>query len=165
MQEKTLSRYGNSLALVIDKPIRRMLNIGARTKLKLWTDGRRLIVEPLPEVFEPDAPTAPRPGAPRIDTDGERLKIDAFQVGFSLTRRWGMWQEQFDKLYPRKRKLTEYLGWAECFSHQATIEDLETMRRLEACLLARQGGKTWEEATAVALERHPLEGRDPACGF
>jgi antitoxin component of MazEF toxin-antitoxin module len=43
---KKLTRHGNSLALVIDKPILDLLKIGADTQLDISTDGRRLIVAP-----------------------------------------------------------------------------------------------------------------------
>src|ERR1700712_953644 len=43
---KMLTRHGNSLALVIDKPILDLLNIDADTPLEITTDGSRLVVEP-----------------------------------------------------------------------------------------------------------------------
>ena len=44
---KTLSRHGNSLALIIDKPILELLNITEKTKLKLSTDGASIFIKPL----------------------------------------------------------------------------------------------------------------------
>jgi antitoxin MazE len=44
---KTLIRHGNSLALVIDKPILEMLQISADTPLTLTTDGDSLLVSPV----------------------------------------------------------------------------------------------------------------------
>jgi antitoxin component of MazEF toxin-antitoxin module len=41
---KTLTRHGNSLALVIDKPILEQMGIDATTPLTLAFDGRCLIV-------------------------------------------------------------------------------------------------------------------------
>lgn len=43
---KTLTKHGNSLALVIDKPILELLNIDADTPLSIRTDGKSLIIEP-----------------------------------------------------------------------------------------------------------------------
>lgn len=43
---KKLTKHGNSLALVIDKPILDLLNIDTETPLDLSTDGHRLIVAP-----------------------------------------------------------------------------------------------------------------------
>jgi antitoxin MazE len=44
---KTLIQHGNSLALVIDKPILDMLRISADTPLELTTDGDSLLVSPI----------------------------------------------------------------------------------------------------------------------
>ena len=42
---KTLTRHGNSLALVIEKPILELLKIDDQTPLELITDGDLLIVK------------------------------------------------------------------------------------------------------------------------
>ncbi len=44
--KKTLSRYGNSFALIIDKPILELLNISDSTILHISTDGTQLIIRP-----------------------------------------------------------------------------------------------------------------------
>ena len=44
---KTLIQHGNSLALVIDKPILEMLHISADTPLELTTNGDSLLVSPV----------------------------------------------------------------------------------------------------------------------
>ena len=43
---KKLTKHGNSLALVIDRPILDLLKIGVDTPLEITTDGTRLIVAP-----------------------------------------------------------------------------------------------------------------------
>jgi len=43
---KKLTKHGNSLALVIDKPILELLKIDTETALDLSTDGHRLIIAP-----------------------------------------------------------------------------------------------------------------------
>ena len=43
---KKLTRHGNSLALVIDKPVLELLNIDADTPLEITTDGRALVITP-----------------------------------------------------------------------------------------------------------------------
>ena len=43
---KKLTKHGNSLALVIDRPILDLLKIEAETPLDISTDGRQLIVAP-----------------------------------------------------------------------------------------------------------------------
>jgi antitoxin MazE len=44
---KKLSKHGNSLALVIDRPILELLKIDEETALNLSTDGRSLVVSPV----------------------------------------------------------------------------------------------------------------------
>jgi antitoxin MazE len=43
---KKLTRHGNSLALVIDKPILDLLNISRETPLEITTDGQTLTISP-----------------------------------------------------------------------------------------------------------------------
>ena len=44
---KTLIKHGNSLALVIDRPILDLLKIDEETSLDVATDGQTLIVSPV----------------------------------------------------------------------------------------------------------------------
>jgi len=44
---KRMTRHGNSMALVIDKPILDLLNIDADTPLDITTDGEALIITPV----------------------------------------------------------------------------------------------------------------------
>ncbi len=44
---KTLIKHGNSLALVIDKPILEMLQISAETPLELTSNGDVLVIAPI----------------------------------------------------------------------------------------------------------------------
>ena len=43
---KTLTTIGNSLGIIIEKPILDLLHIEKETLLEVRTDGRRLIIEP-----------------------------------------------------------------------------------------------------------------------
>lgn len=43
---KKLTKHGNSLALVIDRPILQLLEIDPDTPLSVTTDGRHLIITP-----------------------------------------------------------------------------------------------------------------------
>jgi antitoxin MazE len=43
---KKLTKVGNSLALIIDRPILELLNLDAQTPLEVHTDGRTLTVSP-----------------------------------------------------------------------------------------------------------------------
>ena len=57
---KKLTKHGNSMALVIDRPILDLLKIDPDTPLDVSTDGKRLIVAPL-------------------EASGRRKKFDAAQ--------------------------------------------------------------------------------------
>ena len=47
MKLKHLTRQGNSLAIIIDRPILDMLDINEKTPLKLTTDKGKIILEPV----------------------------------------------------------------------------------------------------------------------
>jgi antitoxin component of MazEF toxin-antitoxin module len=44
---KKLVKHGNSYALIIDKPLLDLLQIGPDTPLEIWSDGQRLVIQPL----------------------------------------------------------------------------------------------------------------------
>jgi antitoxin MazE len=44
---KTLTKHGDSLALVTDKPMLELLKVDAGTPLEITTDGDALIVQPI----------------------------------------------------------------------------------------------------------------------
>ena len=44
---KTLSKHGNSYALVIDKPVMELLKISPETPLEITTDGQVLVLSPV----------------------------------------------------------------------------------------------------------------------
>ena len=47
MKLKHFTRQGNSLAIIIDRPILDMLDINEKTPLKLTTEGGKIILEPV----------------------------------------------------------------------------------------------------------------------
>ena len=49
---KTLTRHGNSMAIVLDKPILELLNIDDQTPLKISTDGESLVISPVVDARE-----------------------------------------------------------------------------------------------------------------
>lgn len=44
--KKKLSRHGNSLALILDKPILDLLDISEETELQIKTDGKQITITP-----------------------------------------------------------------------------------------------------------------------
>ena len=53
---KKLSKYGNSFAIIIDKPILELLNITYNTSLKIKTDGEKIIIEPIKKATNKKVP-------------------------------------------------------------------------------------------------------------
>ena len=51
--KKTLTKHGNSYALIIDKPIMDLLRIQPDTQLEIETDGTALIVRPASRQGDP----------------------------------------------------------------------------------------------------------------
>jgi len=45
--KKKLSKFGNSLALILDKPILKLLDINENTILKIKTDGKKITITPV----------------------------------------------------------------------------------------------------------------------
>lgn len=48
--QKNLTTIGNSLGIIIEKPILDLLGINKETLLEMKTDGKRLIIEPIKEI-------------------------------------------------------------------------------------------------------------------
>jgi hypothetical protein len=136
---KKLMVVGNSLALVIDKPTRRFLNIGRKTQVRVTTQDRRLIIEPIPE-------TPPPPPS-------ERDVVPVFNM---LVDRYGMTQERFTRLHHRGMRM---FGYHACLRTglASTTDDQEraTFRRLHACLTALQRRESWDDAITAALHAEP----------
>jgi hypothetical protein len=62
---KTLRPVGNSLGLIIDRPILKLLGIDRQTQLRLTTDGKILYIEPVARDGPGDAgPPSGRRAAP-----------------------------------------------------------------------------------------------------
>lgn len=49
---KTLTKHGNSYALVIDKPILELLRVSPETQFEIMTDGQSLVLTPVRDPAE-----------------------------------------------------------------------------------------------------------------
>ncbi len=52
---KTLTKHGNSLALVIEKPILELLGVDAETPFDVTTDGDVLVLSPVKNITRKEA--------------------------------------------------------------------------------------------------------------
>ena len=146
--EKRLQTVGNSFALVIEKPMLKLLGLGRGSVVKLTTDGRRLILERVDQENRV---------APSADP---RLVLDATAVAKALMNQHGLWTDDFKKLHHKHWRPMAYIGWlGYARAEKVTEDDLATMRRFEACLAELKVGATKDEAIARALSAHPIEDR------
>ncbi|MBD1400006.1 AbrB/MazE/SpoVT family DNA-binding domain-containing protein [Pelovirga terrestris] len=52
---KTLTKHGNSMALVIEKPVLELLGVNAETPFDISTDGQVLILAPVRDINRQDS--------------------------------------------------------------------------------------------------------------
>ena len=90
--QKRLVRVGESLALIIDKPILSVMQMTRLTRLDVTYDGNRIIIEPLIGN-----------GDPRLPTAREALKVYRELEQLGLTRAY------FDLLTPVPMRLGRYV--------------------------------------------------------
>lgn len=55
---KKLTKFGNSMAVILDKPLLEILNILPDTELKISTDGKSLIITPILDLDESEKLTS-----------------------------------------------------------------------------------------------------------
>lgn len=144
--QKTLTPLGNSLALVIEKPLRRLLGISQKTVLQISTDGRRIVVEPL---------AAAQVLAQRAE-EGELL--DAKQTAFLFDEKYCMTNEQFARLTGQTRPHAFVLYLGKVGGKNPSPEMRENMARMAECLRYRQSGKNTDEAISMVLCARGVQG-------
>ena len=159
--EKNLIVVGNSLALVIDQPTRRMLNLVRSRKVRVSTDGRRLIVEPV-RSFDPVANMAP----PVFDRAGPLSlaeQQDAVTVFRALQDRYGITARELAALHHAPKLPIESTGtlfhhtaWlARGGQRTANAEETGTVRRMRYCLECVLAGAAFERAVELACLAFP----------
>lgn len=143
--EKHLVPFGNSLGLVIERPIRDLLHLTRETPLRISTDGRCIIIEPL----------APRP-APAKKLDARRIVEELVIIG------GGPPQELHEKLHPGIgcRAVLECVAWGDGLSNPLSAADQLQLDRYRVVLERRRAGDGWGAAIDAALAQHPSP--DPA---
>jgi len=155
--QKRLSVVGNSLALVIDKPIRDLLGIRRETMLRISTDGRRLVVEPIGGAAHAANDVSSHvsiAASPPLGAS-EPGPVHVFRT---LLNKYGISKVRFRELHhDPSSSLTRYLGWLQLgYARDANPLELATMRRLHQCLEALDAGAAWDDAITAALVAVPL---------
>lgn len=170
--KKRLCSVGNSLALIIDKPTRRMLDLGPLSIVEVWTDGRRLVMEATGETLDESEVRGVAPS--RLDTLGEMAKkardaeersmfsrraldLDADSIFRELQRR-GLTRERLAELsHEPPGRFSFGHGWigrGKPATH-ASSDELATLRRMRVCRDRLRAGGSWEDAITVALATFP----------
>ena len=145
--EKKLSIVGNSLALIIDKPLRRLLALGPERLVRVTFDGRRLIIEPIDST---------RPPARSPHGEQRRAALAVFR---ELLDTYGFGNLQWARLCPGLR-ITRYSSQLEAaFADPAVAPGealMATIRRFKHCHDFLRAGHTCDQAIDAALARDPL---------
>ncbi|MDX2090924.1 MAG: hypothetical protein SFX73_23900 [Kofleriaceae bacterium] len=144
---KRLIQVGNSLALVLDKPIRKMIGFAHAREVELSFEGRRIIVDP---VEEEDATCKSR-SASVEELRAARSDLDR------LVHFYGIADAQFQRLVAEYRRVFSYHAWLGSGLRHVTAAQLANIRRVRACVKQLDGGADWETAIAVALRSEPYE--------
>jgi hypothetical protein len=151
---KKLTTLGNSLALVIDKPLRKMMALAPGAWVRITTNGSALVVErcePPSSEAEPEGKPAPVREPPSL------LQRRAISTLFELVNRHHMSDVRFRRLCTWDSRFIGYLGWLKCTNlAQATPVELATIDRFEACLRELRAERSWDEAIDAALVAVPL---------
>jgi antitoxin component of MazEF toxin-antitoxin module len=154
--QKHLSRIGNSLGLLIDRPILRMLGITQETPLRISHDGKRILIEPIRGAPPRPAPVPAALVEAMPDPYQQLEGIDAEQTARELYNLWGMENEHVEALHHRCKDMLRYEAWAGSFDiGTRDDDDRQTVQRLAACLDERRAGKAWPEAIEAALASFP----------
>jgi hypothetical protein len=140
--EKRLTVVGNSLALVIDKPIREVLGIARTTRLRVSLEGPRIVVEPIRD-------TGPRPEPKdRVQLMSFKTRrAAALKAHDELFDTWGLTVEHLKQLGYR-RTWCPYRDLLKTAPDDLGLQP--TMDRLTICLEALHVGRSWEEAIKSA---------------
>jgi bifunctional DNA-binding transcriptional regulator/antitoxin component of YhaV-PrlF toxin-antitoxin module len=173
--KKRLLRVGNSYAVVIDKPIRRLLGIASRTILEVSSDGQRIIIDVTRDLLQDDeldhaqqilhqgrrvAP--PLVAAARAAATRRALYAEAPQVWLELERRWGITQSHLERLHhDPKPRFVRVAAWMRSRSdateaaNAATDFEVATITRFKMCRDLLRTGIKWDAAIIEAIRAVP----------
>jgi len=179
MQDKRLVNVGHSLAVIIEKPILRMMGIGTASLLRMWTDGHRIIIEPTGQrvsanrragALRRDEVQEPPPAhdvMELVEDDAVKENIDG--VLDELCRFWDFSPDEFFALHHeeeplatrntnsglRFRYIMRFAAW--CMSNAATANatELGTMKRLQRFHERLRQGVNRSAALEDALRAFP----------
>jgi antitoxin component of MazEF toxin-antitoxin module len=145
LREKRLSRLGNSFALILDRPMLHSLGIGPSSKLRVHSDGQRIIIEAARSKHDP-AFASSAAFAIRRDALIQSARFLEACVGPEAMEALGAGRVHFGRFVSRIRYQTR----------SSTTDDL-VMDRLEHVRFVYESSATAtiEDAVAAALKALP----------
>lgn len=137
---KKLVKYGNSTALILDRAILELLNMGEGSTVKLTTDGKSLIITPAPET-EKVAPVASTGMEALINVGREKqAALEADPVKKKLADEWAPGTEKFTQLMEILAPVTaKYMKEMHKLGSKEFLADVDTLAA------QHHGDKTSEE--------------------
>ncbi len=137
--QKRLVKVGNSLALVIDRAVLRVLNITRMSRLSVTMEGGRLVVTPMSGNGDPRPPS----------------RREALQVVHEL-QQLGLTQAHFDRIAASPMQLGRYVIRIDRPGDVAAEVAVTMCRLAELRRLLREGWNS-KHAFAAAIAAHPYE--------
>ena len=152
---KQLIVVGNSLALIIERPILRALHYTRKTKFKIFTDGLRLILEPESEPRE--AP--PEQGLAVQSAQSGRLSLSVRRASSLTTARElmhrGLNMDRMDRVGAGYTEVLVYVEHLQCRETLDPVLEM-VMDRLEHVVAALTRDEGWDAAISAACLAVPL---------
>jgi hypothetical protein len=142
--EKQVVAIGNSLGVIIDRGLCRVLGLSLRSRVRVSTDGRRLVLEPV--------------GANEELPPNETIDIRAVvhHIVYVQQLPW----TDIQKLRPtgagRYQTYGDLLAWADDIDRNASELDRAYATRFMVCLRELQHGASSEDAIATSLREVPV---------
>lgn len=149
--EKNLVPFGNSVGVVIDKALCRVLDVKRGSRVRVTTDGRRLLIEPLREDKSLTA----------LELADVKAVVEQLVVYLHVPER------VLTQLHPGLdpfRIHARARTWAGMLDKHPSAEDQIYVRRFRVCYEKVRGGAAWDAAVAAALEAAPDLPVRASCG-
>jgi antitoxin component of MazEF toxin-antitoxin module len=135
--EKHIVAIGNSMGVVIDRALCRMLDVRRGSRVRVTTDGHRLLIEPLRDEVKLTS----------LDVvDTRRIAMAIVHSDISA--------ELIGALHPAlagRRAHANLLVWASRFGPEAPEIEQMYGRRILLCFEHHRKGESWQQAVARAV--------------
>jgi antitoxin component of MazEF toxin-antitoxin module len=146
--EKVLTTLGNSVALVIDQPLCRLLGMRRGSRVRVTSDGQRLVIDPVPDEQHHE-----QPGQQKLRKQPQPVEFPFERIVETLVC-WHISEDAIRALHPGivgPRPHSELLVWASRFRPESPEIDQQYARRFRTCFEKVRTGSTWPAAVEETL--------------